>query len=66
DFNSNSFGANRLIASKKIMGIAEMLNLKTSKKINVDSITVIKGKKDYEIFCKRINDNDKIRKNTLF
>ena len=66
DFNSNSFGANRLIASKKIMGIAEMLNLKTSKKINVDSITVIEGKKDYEIFCKRINDNDKSRKNTLF
>lgn len=55
EYNTDAFSANRLIAEKKINGIAEMIGAKNISKLKVNSITVIESKEDYEIFSKRIS-----------
>lgn len=58
EYNDDIFGANRLIVEKKNEGIAEMINLKTVSKVNVKSITVLKGKNDYCSFVQRISEQN--------
>lgn len=58
EYSSDSFSANRLIAEKKINGVAEMIGAKNISKIKIKSITKIESKNDYEIFTQRIKQSE--------
>ena len=47
EYNTDFFGANRLIVEKGKNGIAEMIDLKKSSSINVGSIIALSSKEDY-------------------
>lgn len=54
EYREESFGANRIIVSEKIAGIAKMIGLKTEKKICLKTIMPIQGKSDYEVFKNKV------------
>ena len=58
EYNSDTFGANRLIVEHKNVGIAKMINLKTVSKLNIKSITVLQSKDDYKSFVQEISANN--------
>lgn len=55
-YNEESFGANRLIVSEGMGGIAKILGLKSPSKLNIGSIVVINGKMDYMEFCRNLKE----------
>ena len=54
EYNTEVFSANRLIVNENIIGILKIIELKTSKKILLQSIITIQDKNDYEIFKDKI------------
>ena len=63
EYQSESFGANRLIAEKGKEGLAHMIGLKKTSAINIGSITTLSSKEDYNRFIKSISIENS---NTLF
>ncbi len=63
EYQSESFGANRLIAEKGKDGLAHMIGLKKTSAINIGSITTLSSKEDYNRFIKSISIENS---NTLF
>lgn len=58
EYNSDTFGANRLIVEHKNAGIAKMINLKTVSRLDIKSITVLQSKDDYKSFVQEISANN--------
>ncbi len=55
EYMSDSFSANRLIVEKKNEGVAEIINLKSTSKLNISSITIIESKNDYAAFSHQMD-----------
>ena len=65
EYESEFFGANRLIVEKGKEGVAQIIGLKKALSVNVGSIISLSGKKDYEIFIDAIR-NDEMKALSLF
>ena len=63
EYNTDIFGANRLIIEKGTEGIAQMTGIKKASSVNVDDIVTMSCKADYETLVSLINKKDN---NTLF
>lgn len=55
EYNTEAFGANRLIVENGIDGLAQMINIKKSSSINVGSIIPLSSKADYDNLIKEID-----------
>lgn len=62
EYNTDIFGANRLIIEKGVNGIAQMLGLKKTSSINVKKILALTSKLDYD----RLIDEIESKTNDLF
>ena len=58
EYESDVFGANRLILEKGKIGISEFTGIKDIKKIQTPSILPIRGSSDYEIFTKQMSNQN--------
>lgn len=56
EYNTEIFGANRLIIEKGEDGLAQMINLKKASSINVGRIVTLSGKDDYEKLIREIEN----------
>lgn len=58
EYNTEVFGANRLILEKGKEGLAQMLDLKKSSSLNVGSIVALSGKDDYDKLIREIENKE--------
>ena len=54
EYNTDIFGANRLILEKKMDGLAQMINVKKTSSLNVGEILALSSKDDYAKFIREI------------
>lgn len=55
EYESESFGANRMIIEKKIDGIAQIIGAKKTSSLNVGKIIPLSSKADYDIFLNALS-----------
>lgn len=65
EYESEFFGANRLLVEKGEDGIAHMIGVKKKSSINIGCIIKLSGKKDYHVFIDAIR-NEEIKELSLF
>ena len=58
EYNTEVFGANRLILEKGKDGLAQMTDLKKASMLNVRSILTLSGKNDYDKLIKEIENKE--------
>ena len=55
EYNTEIFGANRLIIEKRTVGLAQIIDVKKPSSLNVGAILALSGKADYEKLIKEIS-----------
>ena len=58
EYESESFGANRLIVDKGIEGLSQIIGVKKSSSLSVGKIISLSSKADYDIFLNALSHKD--------